>query len=252
MLFAAGPKGKSKPSRNKSRKKTRWRPLHLLRIAVQWFVGLTVALVIIYRFLPPPITPLMAIRCLEQKREGHKLKLSKTWRPLDRISPRLVEAVLASEDQQFLDHGGFDWDAIASAFAVNREGRRKLGASTISQQTAKNLFLWPERSWSRKALEAYFTFLIETFWSKPRILEVYLNVIETGDGVYGAEAAAKTCFGISARDLNRDQAALLAAILPNPRRWSPAKPTEYLLHRREWILRQMDLRGPVDLQAAGL
>jgi monofunctional biosynthetic peptidoglycan transglycosylase len=247
MSRAGSPKSKTKPSRAKTRRFDRRKLLHLLRVTVQWFICATALLVLVLRFAPAPITPLMAIRCLQQKSQGHKLKLAKQWRRLDRISPNLTAAVLAAEDQQFLDHGGFDWDAIGSAFMINQSGRRKLGASTITQQTAKNLFLWPERSWSRKALEAWFTFLLETFWSKRRILEVYLNVIEMGDGVYGAEAAARKYFGVSAAELTREQAALISAILPNPRHWSPVQPTEYLLRRQEWILRQMDQMGPLNL-----
>jgi monofunctional biosynthetic peptidoglycan transglycosylase len=187
----------------------------------------------------------MLIRAAAHVASGKGPRLDKTWRPLDRISPRLAEAVVASEDQRFFIHHGFDFDAIGSAFTANGRGRRKLGASTISQQTAKNLFLWPDRTWLRKGLEAYFTLLLEVIWPKRRILEVYLNIIETGDGTYGVEAAARRYFGISAADLNASQAALIAATLPNPRAWSPANPTGYLRRRQTWILRQMDQLGPM-------
>ncbi len=212
---------------------------------VLFFFASTVAAVLCFRFLPPPLTPLMAIRCLDDIFTGHLPKLTKDWTRLDRISPRLAEAVIASEDQRFFDHKGFDWDAIRSAFTVNGRGKRKIGASTITQQTAKNLFLWPDRSWTRKGLEAYFTFLLELLWSKQRILEMYLNIIETGDGMYGAEAAARRYFQVTSSQLTAPQAALLAAILPNPRAWSPANPTGYLRRRQTWILRQMDQLGPL-------
>jgi len=220
-------------------------PLRWLRFAVLLFAAASVTGVLLFRFVPIPFTPLMLIRLAEQKSEGKPMRLEKSWRSLDNMSPRLPEAVVASEDQRFFLHRGFDWDAIGSAFTANGRGRRKLGASTISQQTAKNVFLWPDRTWLRKGLEAYFTVLIETLWPKRRILEVYLNVIETGDGVYGAEAAARRYFQAPALDLTGPQAALLAAALPNPRVWSPARPSGYLLRRRSWILRQVDHLPPL-------
>jgi monofunctional glycosyltransferase len=239
--------GQPKPSGKNRKSKTKFwfRPLHWLRLFVLVFFASTVFGVLLFRFVPPPLTPLMAIRYVEALIEPGEAHLNKTWRPLEKISPRLAEAVIASEDQLYTEHWGFDWEAILSAFSLNSQGKRKLGASTITQQTAKNLFLWPERSWTRKALEAYFTLLLEILWSKHRILEVYLNIIETGKGVYGAEAAARKYFGISADQLNRNQAALIAAILPNPRNWSPARPTAYLQRRQSWILRQMNHLGPL-------
>jgi monofunctional biosynthetic peptidoglycan transglycosylase len=219
--------------------------LRWLRILVLFFFVSTVAAVLFFRFVPPPCTPLMLLRCFARIADGHFPKLDKDWTSLDGISPRLAEAVVASEDQLFFDHHGFDWDAIRSAFSVNGRGKRKLGASTITQQTAKNLFLWPDRSWTRKGLEAYFTLLLELLWSKRRILEVYLNVIETGDGTYGAEAAARRYFHVSASGLTAPQSALIAATLPNPRAWSPANPTGYLRRRQTWILRQMAQLGPM-------
>jgi monofunctional glycosyltransferase len=226
------------------------RPLRWLRYAVLAFVAASVLGALCFRFVPVPVTPLMLIRLGEQRAEGHPMRLEKTWRALERISPSLQEAVVASEDQRFFEHHGFDWDAIGSAFTSNGRGRRKLGASTISQQTAKNLFLWPDRTWLRKGLEAYFTVLIETLWPKRRILEVYLNIIETGDGIYGAEAASRRYYQRPAADMAASQAALLAASLPNPRAWSPARPTGYLLRRQTWILRQMDHLGPVPWDAS--
>lgn len=239
--------GKSQGKSSRGRGKRRWylRPLRWVRYAVLLFFAASVAGVLFFRVVPVPFTPLMLIRAAGHVASGHGPRLDKTWRPLERISPRLAEAVVASEDQRFFAHHGFDWDAIGSAFTANGRGKRKLGASTITQQTAKNLFLWPDRTWLRKGLEAYFTLLLEVLWSKRRILEVYLNIIETGEGTYGAEAAARRYFQTSASDLNGPQAALIAASLPNPRIWSPAVPTPYLRRRQTWILRQMDQLGPM-------
>ncbi len=241
------PKSPGKPGRSSTGKGWWIRPLRWLGFAVLAFLTVSIFAALLFRFVPPPLTPLMAIRCGQQLASGAPMRLDKSWRPLESISPRLAEAVIASEDQRFFDHHGFDWGAIGSAFARNGNagGKRKLGASTISQQTAKNLFLWPDRSWLRKGLEAYFTVLLETCWSKRRILEMYLNIIETGDGTYGAEAAAGRYFQVTAAELSPEQAALLAAVLPNPRVWSPARPTAYLARRQAWILRQMDQLGPM-------
>ncbi len=254
-LFAKSKSSSSaskKPSRPKSRQS--WlRPLRWLGyLALGFFLSSTMA-VFFFRFVPPPITPLMAIRGIGNVAHGVSPILDKDWEPMERISPRLAEAVVASEDQRFFEHHGFDWDAIVSAANANGRRKRKLGASTISQQTAKNLFLWPARSWTRKGLEAYFTFLLELMWSKERILEVYLNIIETGNGIYGAEAAAQRYFHVTAAALTASQAALIAASLPNPRKWSPAAPTGYLQRRQSWILRQMDQLGPMpnDLSQGG-
>ena len=182
-------------------------------------------LVAIYRFVSPPITPLMVIRLFDG--EG----IDKKWVPLDRVSPHVIRAVMALEDTAFCSHSGFDWSEVASAVEDRLKGGRLRGASTISMQTAKNLFLWPDRHIARKALEAPLTVIIETFLDKRRILEIYLNVIEWGPGIYGVEAASRAYFGKSASNLSRREAALLAAVLPNPRRWSPARPTEYILQR---------------------
>lgn len=244
----AGPKPAGVGRSNRGARKARTlgaRTLRLVRRATLAFFLSTALVTLVFVWVPPPFTPLMLIRCAGQLADGRPLRLHKDWVPLEDISPHLVAAVVAAEDQQFFDHRGFDFESIRSAFTVNLKGRRKLGASTITQQTAKNLYLWPDRSWVRKGLEAYFTFLMETFWSKRRILTVYLNVIETGEGIYGVEAAAREYYGVSAKRVSRGQAALLAAILPNPRRWSPERPTAYLLRRQAWILRQMALRGPL-------
>lgn len=196
-----------------------------------------------YRWIPVPVTPLMIIRCVEQKIDGKKLSMKKDWEPLENISPNLQLAVVCSEDQNFVRHSGFDFKAINDAIKYNEHHRRKRGASTISQQTAKNVFLWTGRSWLRKGFEVYFTFLIECLWSKERIMEVYLNVIETGDGIYGAQAAAKTFFHKDARQLTKGEAALIAAVLPNPVRFSVARPSGYILKRQGWIIHQMALWG---------
>ena len=184
----------------------------------------------------------MFIRCYEQVSEGKDLKLSHHWVPLEKISPSLPLAVMASEDANYLSHHGFDYEAIEHAAKRNREHpeKRKLGASTISQQTAKTVFLWPGRSWIRKGFEVYFTTLIELMWSKQRIMEVYLNSIETGDGIYGADAVAEEHFHTDALHLTKAQCALIAATLPNPRKFSSLHPSAYMLKRQARILREMN------------
>lgn len=186
---------------------------------------LLVVSVAIHRVLPPPMTFLMVTRSLEG--EG----LSYRWRSLDQISPRLVEAVIASEDAGYCAHRGFDMKAIEKALKANERGGRLRGGSTISQQTAKNVFLWPGRDWIRKGLEAGYTVLIETLWGKRRVMEVYLNVAEWAPGVYGAEAASRHWFGKSASELSAREAARLAAILPSPRRYSASAPGRYVRGR---------------------
>ena len=220
-------------------------PLKLIKKIVKWivvaFFASTILSVVVLRFLPVWVTPLMVIRCFQQVSEGKSLKLSHDWVSLEEISPSLPVAVIASEDARFLEHHGFDYKAIEHAAKRNREHpeKRKLGASTISQQTAKNVFLWPGRSWVRKGFEVYFTTLIELLWSKQRIMEVYLNSIEMGDGIYGAQAVAEEHFGKNANDLSRAQYALIAATLPNPRRFSSKSPSSYMLKRQGRILREM-------------
>lgn len=207
------------------------------------FFALSIVTVIIYRWVPVPVTPLMIIRCVEQKMDGKELKLKKDWEPLENISRNLQLAVVCSEDQHFIDHSGFDFEAIDKAIKYNEHHKRKRGASTISQQTAKNVFLWSGRSWVRKGFEVYFTFLIECLWSKERIMEVYLNVIEMGDGVYGAQATAKQFFHKDAANLSKGESALIAAVLPNPIRFSIARPSGYIQRRQSWIIHQMALWG---------
>ena len=203
------------------------------------FFGMSILSVIVYKYFPVYVTPLMIIRCYEQIKNGEKLKLKHEWKDLDKISEHMPVAVWASEDQSFIYHNGFDTKAIEQALEEREKRGRVRGASTISQQTAKNLFLWPESSWTRKCLEVYFTILIEAFWDKHRILEVYLNSIEMGNGIYGVEAVARENFGCSAKDLTKQQCALIAATLPNPLVYSSASPSKYMYSRQKWILQQM-------------
>lgn len=219
--------------------------MKLVKKTLKWivvaFFASTILSVILYRFVPVVLTPMMVLRCVQQLKEGRDLKLSHHWVPLERISVDMPAAVMAGEDARFLDHHGFDFDAIVSAAERNHKHpeKRKLGASTISQQTAKNVFLWPGRSWLRKGFEVYFTGLIELFWSKQRIMEVYLNSIEMGDGIYGADAVAQEHFGVTASQLSRSQCALVAATLPNPRRFSSKHPSAYMRKRQNKILHEM-------------
>ena len=211
----------------------------LLRRIVLLFFGSTILFVILYRWCPVYVTPLMVIRCVQQVWHGEKIRLRHHWVPIEKISPSLPVAVMASEDQRFLEHHGFDFDAIGQAIKERQRGKRQRGASTISQQTAKNVFLWPGGGWFRKGLEVYFTGLIEIVWGKERIMEVYLNSIEMGDGIYGAEAVAQLHFGYEASRLTRANCALIAATLPNPLRFSSKNPSAYMLRRQTWILNQM-------------
>jgi len=208
------------------------------RLVLFFFLSSILA-VIVYGFVPVPITPLMVIRLIEQKSEGEKPVFCHDWVSRKHISVNLRRAVIASEDQRFYDHWGFDVGQIKQAAIENTRRRRPRGASTISQQTAKNVFLWPQSSWVRKGLEVYFTVLIEAFWSKDRILEVYLNSMETGKGLYGAEAVARHHFHKTAEELTRSQAALIAATLPNPRRFNSQHPSRYIRMRQREILGQM-------------
>lgn len=208
-----------------------------------WFFGVTVFIVILFRWVPVPITPLMVIRSVEYKMDDKEVKFQKKWKPLEELSPHLQLAVVCTEDQNFLWHYGIDFGALEKAMD-NREGRkRRRGASTISQQVAKNVFLWNGRNYVRKGLEVYFTLLIETFWSKERIMEVYLNVAEMGTGIYGAEAAAQAYWKRSAAKLTREQAATLASVLPNPRKYNAKRPGPYVQRRINWTLQQMRFWG---------
>jgi monofunctional biosynthetic peptidoglycan transglycosylase len=196
--------------------------VRILVVLLLLVVLLPPAVVLAYRYVAPPVTPLMLWRSWQ----GAPIR--QVWRPLAGLSPRLMNAVVAAEDTRFCLHHGFDWDAIARDMEQNERGGRLRGASTISQQTAKNLLLWPDRSWLRKGAEAYVTVLLEALWPKSRIIEVYLNIIEWGPGIYGAEAASEAYFRADNLALTPARAALLAAVLPNPLRWSPARPTAYV------------------------
>lgn len=213
----------------KPRKPRSW-PRRLAVAAFIVTVAVPVGLTLVYRFVPPPITYLMVLRMTQ----GHGL--TKHWRPLSRISPALAQSVIAAEDARFCTHRGFEFEAMRAALKNNeRRPNRVRGGSTISQQTAKNVFLWPQRSYVRKGLEAYFTVLIELLWGKRRILEVYLNVAEWGPGTYGAEAAARRYFKVSADELSRTQAARLAAVLPSPLRYRAVQPGPYVARRSRRI-----------------
>ena len=219
--------------------------MKIIKKTLKWivvaFFASTILSVVALRFIPVVVTPLMLIRCYQQVKAGDELKLSHDWEPLTNISKDLPIAVMASEDAKFLEHHGFDYQAIEHAAKRNRQHpeKRKLGASTISQQTAKNVFLWPGRSWVRKGFEVYFTALIELMWPKERIMEVYLNSIEMGNGIYGAQAVAEEHFNTDAKDVTTAQCALIAATLPNPIKFSSKNPSAYMLKRQKRILREM-------------
>lgn len=212
-----------------------------------WFFGLSILSVLIFRFIPVPLTPLMVQRCIEHVWEGKPVELKHDWVPYEEISPSLVRAVIASEDQRFPDHFGFDMEAIKKAMEYNKKGKKIRGGSTISQQTAKNVFLLPSRSFVRKGFEAYFTLLIEVCWSKERIIEVYLNSIEMGPGIYGAQAASLHWFKKDASKLTAYEAAAIAAILPNPLKYKAQPATPYIERRKNTIVRQMRYLGVIKL-----
>ena len=219
---------------------------------IKWMLLALVAgsilLVLLFRYMPVYTSPLMFIRAFEQVSRGEQIRWHHSWVDLDSISPDLPLAVMSCEDQNFLNHSGFDWEAIKKVVEERQEGQRYRGGSTISQQTAKNVFLFPTSStgklaWARKGVEAYFTVLIEFFWDKHRIMEVYLNTIEMGDGIYGAQAVAQEHFGCDAKDLTRNQCAMIAITLPNPLRMDSSSPTRYMYRRQRWCIRQMTWIG---------
>ncbi|GIV53836.1 MAG: monofunctional biosynthetic peptidoglycan transglycosylase [Candidatus Kapaibacterium sp.] len=223
--------------------------LWFIRFILAWLIG-SCALVLVYALVRPPVTPVMLINLIADIADGGQWHgIEKRWVDLEAISPSLVRAVIAAEDTRFFEHHGFDWEAIEQARQLNERyrGRRLYGASTISMQTAKNVFLWHGRNYLRKALEAYFTVLIEAVWGKRRIMEVYLNVVEFAPGVYGAEAAANRYWRKPASRITSAEAALMAAVLPNPRRWKFWQPTPYIRKRQATILARMnDVRLPGD------
>lgn len=221
--------------------------MRIFRRILLWGLGFfflsTIMAVFIYRFVPVKVTPLMIIRSINPKGTEEQKLAEKHWQhqwvSFHNISPWMARAVVATEDGRFYEHHGFDFQEIQKAYEESQEGGRQRGASTITQQTAKNVFLWPAHSWLRKGLEAYFTVLIEFMWSKERIMEVYLNSIEMGAGIYGVEAAAHHYFGCSAADLSKGQAALIALSLPNPLERNPANPSAYMLKRKSKVMRYM-------------
>ena len=214
--------------------------------AMLWFFGISIFLVVLFKFVPVPFTPLMVIRAIETKMDGKEMYSSHDWVPLEEISVNMQKAVIASEDGTFLSHNGFDFMAIEKAMKNNEKGRKLKGGSTISQQTAKNVFLWQGRSYFRKGLEAYFTVLIELIWGKERIMEVYLNSIEMGDGVYGVEAAADHWYHKKAANLTKIEAAGIAAILPNPRKYKASNSSAYIERRKGRIMKFMRYVGKLE------
>lgn len=211
-----------------------------------WFFGLSILSVIIFKFVPVPFTPLMITRAIDQKFDGQEMTTNHDWVPLEKISINMQKAVIASEDANFLTHSGFDFKAIEKAMKHNEKGNSIKGGSTISQQTAKNVFLWQGRSYLRKGLEAYFTVLIELIWGKERIMEVYLNSIEMGTGVYGVEAASKHWYKKSAANLSKREAAGIAAILPNPRKFKASNSSSYIERRKGRIVKFMGYVGKLE------
>lgn len=229
----------AKKSPKRQRKTIRIRLGKILFDLFLAFLALTVVPVLIYGVTNPATTPLLWIRWAENDQSDRYTRVIKHWVPVERISPHLIKAVVSAEDQKFFQHNGFDWQAIESAIKVNLTSKRTIGASTISMQTSRNVFLWQGRNFLRKGLESYFTVLIENLWSKKRILEVYLNVIEWGKGIYGCEAASRYYFNHSAKTLSPVEAAWLAAILPSPRRWSIHRPQTHVANRHARILNSM-------------
>jgi monofunctional biosynthetic peptidoglycan transglycosylase len=222
------------------------RLLRFLYTVMLWFLGLSVSLVVIYKFIPVPFTPLMIVRFMETKNSDQEVSFDHDWEPLEHISANLQKAVIASEDGTFLQHHGFDFKAMGKALKNNQKGKKIKGGSTISQQTAKNVFLWQGRSYLRKGLEAYFTFLIELVWGKERIMEVYLNSIEMGNGVYGAQAASRHWYHKDASHLSLKEAAGIAAILPNPRKFKASNSSSYINKRKTKIVRLIRHMGKLE------
>ncbi|WP_288983886.1 monofunctional biosynthetic peptidoglycan transglycosylase [uncultured Flavobacterium sp.] len=231
---------KSKSPKSPAKKRTTGQKIfRFFWLLFLWFNIISFAVVLLFKFVPVPFTPLMGIRALEHNSAGKDMICSHEWVPIDEISLNLQKAVIASEDGRFLEHSGFDFEAMQKAFKNNSKGKKLKGGSTISQQTAKNVFLWQGRSYVRKGLEAYYTVLIELVWGKKRIMEVYLNSIEMGDGVYGAEAAAKHWYRKDASSLTRYEAAGIAAILPSPRRYKASNSSSYINRRKAKISREI-------------
>lgn len=214
--------------------------------SILYFFIISIGLTVVYKFIPVPFTPLMFIRLYEQKKADEELKWKRDWVSIDEMSINIQKAVIASEDGKFTSHNGFDFEYIEKAYKNNQKGKSIKGGSTITQQTAKNVFLWPGRSYIRKGLEAYFTVLIEFIWGKERIMEVYLNSIEMGNGVYGIEAASQYWFNKSAKDLTKREAAAIAAILPNPLHYKAKNGSSYINRRTNAISKQMNFYNNPD------
>ena len=220
--------------------------LKFLFKVILWLLAIPIIAIIIFKWVPVPATPLMVIRYFEQKAAKKETIWKHNWVAIEEISKNLQLAAICSEDQNFLKHNGFDMKAIEKALDYNKKGKKTRGASTISQQTAKNVFLWPHRNWIRKGLETYVTFLIELIWSKERIMEVYLNSIEMGNGIYGAEAASQYWFKKSASKLSKSESAAIISILPRPLKYRASPPTVYISNRKLWIMKQMSFFGPLN------
>jgi len=242
--YTASPTADTRGKISRMAKRSRIRRIcYLLLKSALVLALLSILPVIAFRFVRPPVSALMVERRIGSWWGDSNYVPQYRWVRLDKIAPEMGTAVIAAEDQTFPTHRGFDWKAIHKAIDHNETSDRTRGASTLTQQTAKNLFLWSGRTWVRKGLEAYFTILLEVFWSKSRILETYLNIAEFGDGIYGVEAAAQRYFRKPAARLNSEEAALLAAILPNPRRYSVSRPGPYVRERQQWILQQIGQLG---------
>lgn len=220
--------------------------LRIVKLVFIVFVAGSLFFVLLFRFVNPPVTWLMIQRGFERKADGKEWKVDKQWKGFDDIAPSMRRAAVAAEDQSFLENHGFDFKSIEKAIKTNAKSKKLIGGSTISQQTAKNVFLWPGRSMIRKGFEAWFTLLMEVFWSKKRIMEVYLNVIEMGDGIYGVEAASQAYFHKPASQLTNHEAAAIAVIFPSPLKWSATHPTRYLRHRQYLIMKNMRRLGPLE------
>lgn len=217
----------------------------LIIYIILFFLTYSVSTTLLFRFIPVTVTPLKVVRLFENLHE-EGLTVHSNWVPLKKINPTMVQAVVATEDNNYLTHNGFDWEAINQALDENREGKRLRGGSTISQQTAKNVFCLPSRTWFRKGIEAYYTVLIEFCWNKRRIMEVYLNVIETGCNMYGVEAPAQEIYEKSAAELNRYEASMIATVLPNPLRMKLQAPSDYMVRRAARVRTLMNQLGEVD------
>ncbi len=239
------PAFRSQAKRPPARRRSGWGRLRRYTLLLLLMLPLlSIAQVVILRWVDPPTSGVMLERWFELRKGGATVSIDQQWADWNALSPQLAIAVVAAEDQRFAEHSGFDTEAIREAWQRYRRGGKSLrGGSTISQQVAKNLFLWSDRSWLRKGLETWYTGLIETLWPKQRILEMYLNIAEFGDGVYGAEAASQRYFGKPAAQVSAAQAARLAAVLPSPRRYSVTAPSAYVRRRAAWIEAQMQQLG---------